>query len=200
MFVIRRDQTALPSFYKSPVQGDEVQFIAAQTGRFYVFENTADPVDRAARGITVPAVNTIDVQLPFTYFVGLRQLTLGVIDFATGEITQLVRRTDYPADGPVGAGFLVNTALAPNAVTFDEISSAGVRIYNTFAGDIFIAGYQHTSAPANLAEKVTIANQADNVAIDIQGPGDGILFRTPAGKLVRLYIHDGLGTAVDLVQ
>lgn len=202
MFVRKRDGTPLPSFYKSNVAGDQIRFQSDVSGRIYIFEfaSAANPVDRAARGITDPVppiANTIDVALPFVYFVGLKQIQLWKVDPATGVCTRLLRRSDYPTPGAVNAGALVYASLGVGAVTFDELSSNQIRIYNAFPGDIFMVGYGHTAAPASLGQKIFIENQADQIALEMGGPGDGLVFRTPNGKRVRLSIHDGNGTRVD---
>lgn len=202
MFIIRRRSTALPSFYKNKVAGQQISFQSSMAGRLYIFEfaATTETVDRTARGITepVPAVaNAIDVTLPFTYFVGMSQLQLYSVDPATGAMTRLLRQSDFPASGALNAGALVYANLGAGAVTFDETSSTGIRIYNTFPGDIFAVGFGHTAAPASLGKKVTVENQADNIAIELEGAGDGIVLVTPDGRRVRFSVHNGLGPRVE---
>lgn len=202
MFVLRRRGTTLPSFYKNKVAGQQIGFQSNTAGQLYIFEYAAavNTADRSARGIedpNPPIANTIDVTLPFTYFVGLKQLQLFTIDAATGVMTRRLRNSDYPAAGALNAGALVYTSLGVNAVTFDEMNSSKIRIYNAFPTDIFAVGYGHTAAPASLNRKLTVDNQADNIAIELKGPGDGLVLVTPDGRRVRLSVHDGLGTRVE---
>lgn len=201
MFVLRRRTTALPSFYKNKVAGQQISFQSITSGRWHLFEFAAStaPTDRTARGIISdgPVANSIVLQLPFAYFVGLKHLQMYQVDAATGALTRVLRKTDYPAAGAVNAGALVYAALGAGAVTFEERSSNSVFIYNTFAGDIFMIGYGHTSAPASLGKKVLVENQADNIAIEMQGAGDGIVFVTPDGRRARLTVHSGMGTRVE---
>jgi len=202
MFVVRRRGTTLPSFYKNKVAGQQIKFQSETAGRAYIFEYAAatEPVDRAARGITEPSppiTDTIDVRLPFTYFVGLKQVQLWSVDIATGAMTRLVRRSDYPASGALDAGALVYADLGVNAVTFDELSSNQIRIYNTFPGDVFMVGHGHTAAPASLGRKVTVEDQADNIGLELQGAGDGIVLVTPDGRRVRFSVHNGLGARIE---
>lgn len=202
MFVVRRRNTTLPSFFKNKVAGQQILFQSALSGRAYIFENAAStaPVDRAARGITDPSppiADTIDVRLPFTYFVGLKHVQLWLIDTTTGALTRCVRQSDYPAAGATNAGALVNTSLSTTAVMFDELSSNQIRIYNTNPGDVFMVGFGHTAAPASLGRKLTVENQADNIGLELQGAGDGIVMVTPDGRRVRLSVHNGLGPRIE---
>jgi len=185
-FVIKRKGTTGRSFYRDRSNAEQLQFVSATSGDAHVFENTAVSADQVARGITVPAANTIDVRLPFAYFLGLKQLEVYLFDFSTGKLAQILRKADYPPVGP-----LVDTALGGAARTFDELSSRDVRIYNTSPGDIFWAGFGHTAAPATLREKILVANQADNIAMELEGAGDGIVLRSPDGERHRILVNNG---------
>lgn len=191
-FVIKRASAPLPSYYKERTNAEQVRFLSAQSGDAYIFEMTNNATDQAARGITMPTgggipADTIDVVLPFNYFVGLKHIQIWAIDVSTGVMTPVLRKSEYP-----GLGTTVDTILDPNAVVFDEIRSDQVRIYKAFAGDIFRVAFNHTSAPAELGEKQIIKNQPDNIGIELQGSGDGIVLVTPAGRRVRLTVNDGL--------
>jgi len=185
-FVIQRKGTAGRSFYRDRSNVEQLQFVSATSGDAHVFENTAVVADQTARGISVVGATTIDVRLPFAYFLGLKQLGVYLFDFSTGELVPLLRRADYPPVGP-----LVDTALGGAARTYDELSSRDVRIYNTTPGDIFWVGFVHTAAPATLREKILVANQADNIGMEFEGAGDGLVFKSPDGERHRLLINNG---------
>lgn len=196
-FTRRRESTQLPSYYKERTAAEQVRFLSAQSGDSYIFEMTNNVGDQAARGISIPTgagipANTIDVEIPFNYFVGLRHLQVWAIDTSTGVMSPITRRTEYPATGTT-----VATALDPNSVGFDEVRSDQVRIYNAFAGDIFRVGFNHTAAPAELGEKTIIKNQPDNIGLELQGKGDGIVLVTPDGRRVRLSVNSGLTLSVE---
>ena len=196
-FTRRRESTQLPSYYKERTAAEQVRFLSAQSGDSYIFEMTNNAGDQTARGITIPTgggipANTIDVVLPFNYFVGLLHLQVWAIDVSTGVMNPIIRRTEYPATGTT-----VATVLDPNSVGFDEVRSNQVRIYNAFAGDIFRVGFNHTAAPAELGEKTIIKNQPDNIGLELQGAGDGIVLATPDGRRVRLSVNSGLTVSVE---
>jgi len=196
-FVIKREGATLQSYYKERTNAEQVRFLSAQSGDAYIFEMTNVVADRTARGITIPVgagipANTIDVALPFNYFVGLKHIQVWAIDLSSGVMSPLLRKSEYP-----GVGTTVDTVLDPNAVSFDEVRSNQVRIYNAFAGDVFRVGFNHTAAPAELGEKQIIKNQPDNIAIELQGEGDGIVLVTPAGRRVRVTVNDGLTLSVE---
>lgn len=189
-FIVKRRQTALPSFYRDRTNAEQVRFISATAGDSYIFENTADAAERTYRGITASGVNQIDVLLPFNFFLGLKHINLYLIDPATGSMTKILRKLDYPQAG-AGAGFYVGTALGGAALTFDEISSKEIRIYNTFAGDVFEVGFGHTAAPATLRNRVTIDNDSENIAMELLGNGDGLVMRSPDGARHRVVVNNG---------
>lgn len=189
-FVLKRRQTNLPTFYRDRTNAEQQRFISASAGDSYIFENTADAAERTFRGITASGVNQIDVLLPFNFFLGLKHINVWLLDPVTGSMTKLIRRLDYPQAG-AGAGFYVGTALGGAAVTFDEISSQEVRIYNTFAGDVFKVGFDHTAAPATLHQRVTIDNDSENIGLEMLGSGDGLVLRSPDGARHRLVINNG---------
>lgn len=196
-FVVKREGATLPSYFKERTNAEQVRFLSAQSGDSFIFEMTGVPADRLARGITIPTgggipTDTIDVELPFDYFVGLKHIQVWAINLSTGRMEPLVRRSEYPS-----VGTTVDTILDPNAVLFDEVRSNQVRIYKAFSGDVFRVGFNHTAAPAELGEKQIINNQPDNIAIELEGEGDGIVFVTPSGRRVRLTVNDGLGVSVE---
>jgi hypothetical protein len=196
-FVVKRESAPLQSYYKERTNAEQVRFLSAQSGDAYIFEMSAVVAVRAARGITIPTgagipANTIDVELPFNYFVGLKNIQVWSINVSTGVMSPIIRKSEYP-----GLGTTVDTVLDPNAVSFDEVRSDQVRIYNAFAGDIFRVGFNHTAAPAELGEKQIIKNQPDNIGLELEGDGDGIVLKTPAGRRVRLTVNDGLTLSVE---
>ena len=189
-FTLKRRQTNLPSFYRSRTNAEQLQFISAAAGDAYIFENTADAAERTFRGITASGVNQIDLLLPFNYFLGLKHINVGIIDPNGATVTPLLRKLDYPVAG-AGAGFYVGTALGGAAQSFDEISSEEIRIYNTVPGDIFMVWFGHTAAPATLRKRVTVDNDAENIAVELLGSGDGIVMRSPDGSRHRLVVNNG---------
>lgn len=196
-FVIRRESSSLPSYYKERTNAEQVRFLSAQSGDAYIFEMTAILAAQQARGITIPSgggvpANTIDVELPFNYFVGLKHIQVWFLNVSTGVMEPLIRRSEYPS-----VGSTVDTPLDPNSRGFDELRSDQVRIYNAFAGDIFRVGFNHTAAPAELGEKQIIKNQPDNIGIELEGEGDGIVLVTPDGRRVRLAVNSGLTLSVE---
>lgn len=196
-FVRRREGTQLPSYFKDRTNAEQVRFVSAQSGDSYIFEMTNNVSDQIARGISIPVgagipANTIDVELPFNYFVGLRHIQVWAVDVSTGVISPIIRRSEYP-----GVGSTVATPLDPNSVGFDEVRSNQVRIYNAFAGDIFRIGFNHTAAPAELGEKQIVKNQPDNIGLELQGEGDGIVLVTPDGRRVRVSVNSGLTLSVE---
>jgi len=196
-FVIKRDSAPLQSFYKERTNAEQVRFLSAQSGDDYIIEMTSVPADQSARGITIPTgggipANTIDLELPFNYFVGLKHIQVWEINLSTGDQIPLLRKSEYP-----GVGTTVDTVLDPNAKAFDEVRSNQVRIYNAFVGETFRVGFNHTAAPAELGDKQIIKNQPDNIAIELEGEGDGIVLVTPAGRRVKLTVNDGLGVSIE---
>jgi len=196
-FARKREGTQLPSFYKERTAAEQIRFLSAQSGDSYIFEMTNSPGDQTTRGISIPTgggipANTIDVELPFNFFVGLRHIQVWAVNASSGVLEPIIRRTEYP-----GVGTTVATVLDPNSVGFDEVRSNQVRIYNAFAGDIFRVGFNHTAAPAELGEKTIIKNQPDNIGLELQGEGDGIVLVTPDGRRVRLSVNSGLTLSVE---
>jgi len=196
-FVRKREQSQLPSYFKQRTNAEQVRFLSAQSGDTYIFEMTNNPTDQAARGISIPTgpgipPNTIDVALPFHFFVGLKHLKVWKLNTSSGELTEIIRRREYP-----GVGSSVATVLDPNSAGFDEVRSNQVRVYNAFAGDVYRVGFNHTAAPAMLGEKQVIKNQPDNIGLELEGEGDGIVLVTPSGQRVRLYVNSGLTLSVE---
>ena len=184
--VIKRSGTTRRSFFRDRLNTEQLQFVSAISGDAHVIENTAVAADQVTRGITIPAADTIDVRLPFAYFLGLKQIEVLLLDPSTGDLAEILRRADYPPVGP-----LIDTALDGAARTFDELSSRDVRIYNTAVGDVFWIGFSHTAAPATLREKVLIANQADNIGLELEGAGDGFVLRSPDNERHRVLVNNG---------
>ena len=49
----------------------------------------------------------------------------------------------------------------------------------------------HTGTPAVSTSRLIVSNQGDNVAIDLQGSGDGMIMRSPNGTKYIVQIDDG---------
>jgi len=191
-------------FEKITTEGDSSNFLGSNAGLSQLFratEDTGSSVDHSY-GVLVTDVDSVtdgygntlytyDFTLDFNYLVGAKQL-----------IVQL--KTTPTATQPV-AGFvtlpskeLIDTDPAANAWDpyYEEIDSTTVRVHNILDSRIILALIPHTAIPATNKEKITVQNQGNNEAIELEGAGDGVIFRTPNGSRWLFRIDDSGTTAI----
>lgn len=76
--------------------------------------------------------------------------------------------------------------LAPRPFFGNDPNSGGPGTDNTFLFSV-----PHTAKPAVAQDRVIIRNQGDNVGVELQGAGDGILLVSRLGKKFLLQIDEG---------
>jgi hypothetical protein len=67
-----------------------------------------------------------------------------------------------------------------------------VRVYHVTTSDIVMFRVPHTSTPAETSNKVIVLRQGDQVAVEMLGEGDGILFVAPNGRRGLLRMDNNL--------
>jgi len=134
-------------------------------------------------GIVVTAANPL-ITLPFEYLVGLRQLEVYVMDIADHEPYRLFSEEEYNI--ALNGTFIDVGADADTvgSAYFKEIDNTTVQIINaptTLIDKIYVFTVPHTSLPGATTERIVVKNQLVDNAIELQGPGNGIIFTSPNG-------------------
>ena len=80
---------------------------------------------------------------------------------------------------------------------FEEIDSSTVRVHNLRSDRVILCLVPHTAVAAVSKEKITVKNQGNNEGVELEGPGDGVLMRSPNGSRWLLRASDGGTVTMD---
>ncbi len=185
-------------FDRVATQGDAGRFSVAERGyRFIVHKDNTDQLEDGTPVVTVESGAHL-IQLPFDYIVGAKQLIVQVPDPSYyGAANSLLFLTVPSIDErDVATAGWTGPADTVFATYYEEVGSRTVRVYglpNPTGIVMFVV--PHTSLPAASRERIVVNDQSDNAAIELRGPGDGILLRSTSGALF-LFRVDESGTPV----
>lgn len=170
----------LSGFYrKIETEGDASRFISSENG----LQELISFADATAESAT----NYL-FELGFSYLVGANQL---MVFASVSELTATNKKLGYILI-PQYSTQLVS-GVNPAAVTYEEVSSTTVRIKflnatvaSSYLDFLFLV--PHTATAAISREKMVVKDQGDNIAIELEGHGDGLLLQSPNGVkwLVRI--------------
>lgn len=201
-------------FKKLSTEADVFRFVGAESGKVLMIhknDNTVldDSRSRVTIGPNYGAPNNtpqyIEFVLDFQYFVGRNQLQVLYIPPTGGIMGLVLSRASIDRSRQAWAGWDGGTYDAsmdpddPNTRSFQEISPDTVRVVNPGNSTMFGFMIPHTSLQATTRDRVTIENQGDNKAIDLQGRNDGIVFTSPGGRRGILRMDDNFLIGVDRV-
>ena len=194
------DRVVTGYFEKVPTEADSVSLTAEQGGQRWVTPWGSGSLNSTGTELTI--------DLPFNYLLNKNQL-------------EVYWQTTTSTDNRV-YGRILDQQTAESLATFDplldvyyeEVSSSRVILHNIgklqpqpfFNGDPALPGpganntllfsVPHTAAPATNTNRLIVDNQGDNVAVELLGAGDGIMFTTRTGKKILLRPDDGEGIIV----
>jgi len=173
----------LSGFYTSvKTEGDASRFIGAETGyREIIHKNDSTP-DGA------PSSLSLLFTLSFNYLVGSEQL---VVLAKPGHSLNTFGVAGYvliPKEGSEPTGSV-------SLVTYEEVNSTTVRVKFSSsqirdAATDFMFMVPHTATPAVSREKLLVKDQGDNIAVEMEGDGDGVLLKSPSGLKWLLRVDD----------
>jgi hypothetical protein len=175
-------------YEKIPTEGDIHRFAAAETGKEQIV-GLGDTSGNLSWG-----ADYVDVTLDFNYLMGVKQLEVSIVDPTTGKM-QAIPRLATINTARTRAGSAFPSSFDPgNAALlyFDEIDTDVVRVYHVTTSDIVMFRVPHTSTPAETSNKVIVLRQGDQVAVEMLGEGDGILFVAPNGRRGLLRMDNNL--------
>ena len=184
-FVIKQsigDQTLTGFYKKVETEGDSTRFSGVIPGSQVIID--------IHDGNLVEAESTTTrlVTLPFSYLVGGNQLM--VLAARVVSLPQGITGFVVVPQSDIETGI----ATAPT-VTYEEVDSVTVRIIFSTAADIsfsnnFMFIIPHTATPSSARERIVVKDQGDNVSMELEGYGDGVLMRSPNGVKWLLRVDD----------
>ena len=179
-------------YVKVPTEGDIHRFASAETGK----EQIVGLADTS--GVLAWGADYVDVTIQFNYLMGVKQLEVGVVNAVTGKIEAIpCLATINEALTRSGASFPSSFDPSNAALLyFDEVDTDVVRVYHVSSSDIIRFRVPHTSTPAETSQKVIVLRQGDQVAVEMLGEGDGVLFVAPNGRRGLLRMDNNLKLTV----
>ena len=211
----RSGTKVLKTYYtKVTTEGDVERFVGSEVGHRELITISDTAKVTAEADLTSGAI-TIPRHLVTTNFSYVP---------ASNQLMVFGRRVENTGEGlPAEAGFflipdrdvaedlkewaLVGTLNHSDQVLYyEEVSSNTVRIYNwgvEISGNnaewieelLFLT--PHTASTATVKERLTVKDQGDNQAINLEGPGDGVLMVSPNGSKYLLRIDDSGNLVVE---
>lgn len=168
----------LSGFYTSAkTEGDASRFIGAETG----YREVIHKDDAAPEGSL-----TLLFTLSFNYLVGAEQLMVFAKPGYSLTTFGVPGYVLIPKEG---------TETNASSVTYEEVSSTVVRVkfsnssIKASATD-FLFLVPHTATPAVSREKLVVKDQGDNIAVELEGDGDGVLLKSPNGLRYLIRVDD----------
>jgi len=179
-------------YEKIPTEGDIHRFASAETGKEQIV-GLADTSGNLTWG-----TDYVDVILDFNYLMGVKQLEVTVVDPVTGEMVAIPSLASInTALTRSGANFPSTFDPSETALLyFDEVDTDVVRVYHVNSSQIIRFRVPHTSTPAETSQKVIVLRQGDQVAVEMLGEGDGVLFVAPNGRRGLLRMDNNLKLTV----
>lgn len=175
--------TSVTNFYKNESSdADLIRFSSAESGMELL-------VRYDSTSLSVPVPNTYTYTFPstFQYQVGKHQLSVELISTAGVTFPLFNYETWINAD---------SGAVPAPTTYFKELTSSSVQ-FTTAAFGVAPATYQfvrffvpHTATPGIFSSKVVVAEQTDDIGIDLQGNGAGIRTKTISGTSVIIRVTD----------
>lgn len=197
----RVDDKVVPNFYeKIRTQGDSSEFSTEAPGRRAVLP--------WSDGTYNDMTGAWEYELPFSYLVNQKQLHVyWCID-------------EYTVSPPRNRGWalLLDLETAEENPSFNilghpyyvELAADKVAIYNVdklyptpYVGtgsspspgpgsnNTFLFAVPHTALPGSVRNRLIVEDQGDNVGLEMQGPGDGIVLKSPQGKPFLIRVNEG---------
>lgn len=174
--------TSVTNFYKNESSdADLIRFSSAEAGQelFVKYDST----DLA---LTAPNLYTYTFPTTFQYQVGKHQLQVSLIDASWATFPL------YNYDSWINAD--AGAVPAPSFY-FKELTSGTAQFYHTSFGAAATYRYvrffvPHTASPGIFSSKVIVAEQTDDIGIDLQGNGAGIRTKTISGTSVIIRVTD----------
>lgn len=153
-------------FEKKATEADIVRFSAQDPGKSVMY--------------TYTEWNTLGgtLTLPYNYQVGNRQLNVNLVR-PDGTTRILVEKQDWAAKG-----------VPTPTKYFEEVSSNVVNVFGVDSLDYVECVIPHTATPGQFSSKVVIGSQNSGQAIDLEGPGDGIVFTSTNGSRYLVNMSD----------
>lgn len=191
------DSSGLPvkgAFQLVPTEADANRFTDAEPGLAQII-HLSDP-NRVELDLSgSPAGSTIHtLTLDFEFLVGRKQVMVALVPAAGGPL-QWLPNQDEIEDAQEDPDWPGGLALTDSAMRyFSESTPSTVKVYNLGASPAVTAVrvfVPHTALPATLRDRVSIRSQSDNVAMRLEGAGDGLLFTAPSGAVFLLRVDDG---------
>ena len=189
------------TFDRTPTEGDAARFVNAERGfRQMLHVGDLSQLPNGTAIVTIEAsLGAHLFQLDFEYVVGARQLQVFIPDTHQFETFGRVQFVKVPT---IDERNLMPNWTGPNennlATYFEEIGSHTVRVYGvpTPPGMVLFE-VPHTSLPAAARNKIIVRDQGDNQAIELLGPGDGCVLRSPNGARWLVRVDDNGQLAVE---
>ena len=179
-------------FEKVPTEGDIHRFASAESGKSQIV-GLGD-----TSGVLDWGTDYVDVRIQFNYLMGVKQLEVDVVDPVTGSMVAIPSlATINDALTRTGAAFPASFDPAlPALLYFDEIDTDVVRVYHVNSTQVIRFRVPHTSTPAETSQKLIVLRQGDQVAVELLGEGDGMLFVSPNGRRGLLRMDNNLKLTV----
>jgi hypothetical protein len=191
------DGTPIPGlFEKVRTEADEYRFVSAEAGHSQIIHR--DDSSRVAAYLTATPPY-YEFSLDFKYLVGKKQLRVGIMNPATGSISELISLSDIQAartdpNWPPVPSPDINVSVVQH---FSEASDDTVRVYNMGTNKLVWFSVPHTSLQGSSRSKITVEDQGDGVAEEFLGEGNGLLLTSRDGTKGLLTIDDELNLRVD---
>ncbi len=176
----------LTGFYKKvETEADASRFVGAENGQQELIQ-----LDDDTKVEVETSGTSYLVSLGFSYLVGANQLMVLADPLIDVGATTATGFSFVPNDDLAGADTVTNC-------TFEEVDATTVRLKfstSTVASNCssmyFLFMIPHTATPAVSREKLLVKDQGDNVAIELEGFGDGVLMTSPNGAKWLLRVDD----------
>lgn len=177
----RIGSSKLAGFYtKIATEGDASRLVSSDTG-YSEIQAQSDAVDEV-----LPSTKSLLYTLSFSYLVGAKQLM--VFTHVAGQQAWLLVMEKSVAEQ-------LSTYDVDTTLFFEEVDSTHVRLKNahTNTGETncdFLFMIPHTAIPSETREKITVKDQGNNEAIELEGYGDGVLLRSSNGSKWLIRVDD----------
>lgn len=194
----RSGDKTLDNFYeKVTSDGDASSFAGASAGARAVIRI------QDGDGLGTEPFTSFRMTIPFTYLVGANQL---MVSYENSSLPD----SDFLLRGWVQLLDLETVRLHPNFDPatwpyYEEETSTSIILYNAHhlnpelssnVNNSLLFSVPHTASAATTTDRVTVENQGDNIAIALDGFGDGLVMHSDNGSRFLLGIDNGGNTTI----